>query len=58
MSNTINGASGLSIPQLLSALSDFTRDQLMEDIKEVSSLATQREMLETAFVKDMTGKII
>lgn len=55
MSNTINGASGLSIPQLLSDLSDFTRDQLMEDIKEVSSLTTQREMLETAYVKEMTG---
>ena len=43
-------ASDLSTPQLLSALSDSTRDQLMEDIKKVSSIVTQRYLLETAFV--------
>jgi len=43
-------ASDLSTPQLLSALSDFRREQLMKDIKEVSSIVRQREMLETAFV--------
>ena len=50
MERYLDEAIDLSIPQLLSALSDSTRDQLMEDIKKVSSIVTQRYLLETAFV--------
>jgi len=50
MEKYLDEAIDLSIPQLLSALSDFHRYQLMKDIKEVSSIVRQREMLETAFV--------
>ena len=52
MERYLDEAIDLSIPQLLSALSDSTRDQLMEDIKEVSSIVTQRQLLETAFVNE------